>query len=114
MNAESTMATLTLESFTYCPSEMTRLKIGQLKLVFRKLTAACLLQMFTGKVQQNSDGSFAAVNYGRNLFLGNSVKERESAVARAFDTCIVVEGKTACIKVTENSMQLPQAVAPAF
>lgn len=50
-------------------------------------------KIFTGKALQNSDGSFVAINYGRNLFLGNSIKERESAVSRAFDTCIVIEGK---------------------
>lgn len=63
------------------------------------------MQIFTGKVQQNSDGSFAAVNYGRNLFLGNSIKERECAVARAFDTCIVVEGTTACIVTSEPKVK---------
>lgn len=51
-------------------------------------------QIFAGKVLQNSDGSFAEVDYGRNLFLGNSIKERECAVARAFDTCIVIEGES--------------------
>ncbi|CAN8000105.1 unnamed protein product, partial [Ixodes pacificus] len=51
-------------------------------------------KIFAGKVLQNSDGSFAEVDYGRNLFLGNSIKERECAVARAFDTCIVIEGES--------------------
>ncbi|XP_077501894.1 uncharacterized protein LOC144112932 isoform X1 [Amblyomma americanum] len=69
-------------------------------------------KMFTGKVQQNSDGSFAAVNYGRNLFLGNSVKERESAVARAFDTCIVVEGGPCAAHEVEQFVWSDHFVVP--
>ncbi|XP_037504213.1 LOW QUALITY PROTEIN: uncharacterized protein LOC119379105 [Rhipicephalus sanguineus] len=69
-------------------------------------------KIFTGKVQQNSDGSFAAVNYGRNLFLGNSVKERESAVARAFDTCIVVEGGPCAAHEVEQFVWSDHFVVP--
>lgn len=47
---------------------------------------------FTKKATQNEEGSFEPVSYGNTLFLGDSVKERESVVARLFDICIVVEG----------------------
>ncbi|XP_054167493.1 uncharacterized protein LOC128964866 [Oppia nitens] len=49
-------------------------------------------QDLTDKCRQNCDGSFEAVPYGKTIFLGKSVKERESAVARMLDTCILIEG----------------------
>lgn len=47
---------------------------------------------FSSKALQNTDGSFEALSFGKTIFLGDSVKERETAVARLFDTCIVIEG----------------------
>lgn len=49
-------------------------------------------QDFTSKAQQQSDGHFDTASYGKTIFLGDSVKERELAVARLFDTCILIEG----------------------
>ncbi|KAL3864953.1 hypothetical protein ACJMK2_006594 [Sinanodonta woodiana] len=44
------------------------------------------------QAQQNKDGTFQLINYGKTLFLGDSVRERETIVARAFNICILVEG----------------------
>ncbi|XP_067129424.1 uncharacterized protein [Centruroides vittatus] len=49
-------------------------------------------QNYTAKMHQNPDGTFEAMSFGKSIFVGDSVKERESAVARLFDTCIVIEG----------------------
>lgn len=49
-------------------------------------------QDFSSKCRQSADGSFETVPYGKTMFLGESVKERESAVARLLDTCILIEG----------------------
>ncbi|XP_076364339.1 uncharacterized protein LOC143253817 [Tachypleus tridentatus] len=49
-------------------------------------------QDFTEKSKQNPDGSFENVSYGKTVFVGESVKERETAVARVFNMCIVVGG----------------------
>lgn len=69
-------------------------------------------KIFAGKVLQNSDGSFAEVDYGRNLFLGNSIKERECAVARAFDTCIVIEGGPSAAHEVEQFVWNDHFVVP--
>lgn len=47
----------------------------------------------SAKAHQNPDGSFEAIDYGKTFFLGDSVKERETVVARLLDTCIVIEGE---------------------
>ncbi|CAN7990871.1 unnamed protein product, partial [Ixodes hexagonus] len=69
-------------------------------------------KIFAGKVLQNSDGSFTEVDYGRNLFLGNSIKERECAVARAFDTCIVIEGGPSAAHEVEQFVWNDHFVVP--
>ncbi|RWS28510.1 uncharacterized protein B4U80_07542 [Leptotrombidium deliense] len=51
-------------------------------------------QMITNKCRQNPDGSFEPVSYGQTLFLGESLKEREKAVARILNTCILIGGGT--------------------
>lgn len=71
-------------------------------------------KIFTGKALQNSDGSFVAINYGRNLFLGNSIKERESAVSRAFDTCIVIEGGPCAAHEVEQFVWNDHFVVPVI
>ncbi|XP_022235190.1 uncharacterized protein LOC111083173, partial [Limulus polyphemus] len=52
----------------------------------------CRCRDFTEKSKQNPDGSFENVSYGKTVFVGESVKERETAVARVFNMCIVVGG----------------------
>lgn len=81
---------------------------------YQACNAALLFQIFTGKALQNSDGSFVAINYGRNLFLGNSIKERESAVSRAFDTCIVIEGGPCAAHEVEQFVWNDHFVVPVI
>lgn len=69
---------------------------------------------FVGKAPQNSDGSFSAISYGKSLFLGNSVKERESTVARAFDTCIVIEGGPCAAHEVEQFVWNDHFVVPVI
>ncbi|CAG2105730.1 unnamed protein product [Medioppia subpectinata] len=52
----------------------------------------CDSEDFSSKCRQNCDGTFESVPYGKTMFLGQSVKERESCVARLLDTCILIEG----------------------
>ena len=51
-----------------------------------------MLQDFSRKCMQNADKTFAPLSYGRTLFVGDSVRQREELTARAFDVCIIVEG----------------------
>ncbi|XP_064603291.1 uncharacterized protein LOC135468797 isoform X2 [Liolophura sinensis] len=44
------------------------------------------------KALQNRDGTFKALSFGKTMFCGSSVRERETIVARAFDICVLVEG----------------------
>lgn len=41
---------------------------------------------------QNEDGQFEPMSYGKTLFLGESLLEREATLARLLDTCILIEG----------------------
>src|SRR3989449_3151038 len=57
------------------------------------ISTICLSsQDFSSKCRQNADGTFEGMPYGKTIFLGESVKERESAVARLLDLCILIEG----------------------
>uniref|UniRef100_T1KE61 TIR domain-containing protein n=2 Tax=Tetranychus urticae TaxID=32264 RepID=T1KE61_TETUR len=47
---------------------------------------------FSDKCKQLDDGSFQSLSYGETLFLGESMKERDTAIARLLDTCILIEG----------------------
>jgi len=51
-----------------------------------------MLQDFSRKCVQNADKSFAPLPYGRTLFIGDSIRQRERLMAQAFDICIIVEG----------------------
>lgn len=56
------------------------------------------------KALQNRDGTFKAVSFGKTMFCGSSVMERETIVARAFDICVLVEGKDPnCIIGCQNT-----------
>ncbi|KAG1660946.1 hypothetical protein GQR58_021785 [Nymphon striatum] len=46
----------------------------------------------SSKTRQNADGSFQPVPFGKTIFLGDSIKERELASARLLSTCILIEG----------------------
>lgn len=43
-------------------------------------------------VEKNNDGTFKKVSYGQTLFLGESLKERDSVIARMIDTSILIGG----------------------
>ncbi|XP_076331536.1 uncharacterized protein LOC143236824 isoform X2 [Tachypleus tridentatus] len=47
-------------------------------------------QDFSSKSRQNLDGNFERVPYGKTVFIGDSIKERETVVARVFNICIVI------------------------
>nr|XP_006825953.1 PREDICTED: uncharacterized protein LOC102806317 [Saccoglossus kowalevskii] len=42
--------------------------------------------------RQNENRTFQTIPFGQTLFSGESVRQRESVVARVFDICILVEG----------------------
>ena len=63
-----------------------------LSFVMTNTTGIWMLQDFSRKCMQNADKTFAPLSYGRTLFVGDSVRQREELTARAFDVCIIVEG----------------------
>ncbi|KAJ8317746.1 hypothetical protein KUTeg_005650 [Tegillarca granosa] len=44
------------------------------------------------QARQNLDGTFRVIDYGKTLFYGDCVRERETIAARVFDICILIEG----------------------
>ena len=46
---------------------------------------------FSKKCRQDKDGNFEKVTYGQTYFLGESIKERDSVIARLMDTCILID-----------------------
>ncbi|XP_071038969.1 uncharacterized protein [Parasteatoda tepidariorum] len=68
---------------------------------------------FTAKARQNlADGSFEALPYGKTVFLGDSVKERETVVARLLDTCLVIEGGPGVVHEVEEFIWNDHFVIP--
>ena len=41
---------------------------------------------------QDSDGTFPMMSFGKTLFCGSSIAERESVVARSFPICLLIDG----------------------
>ncbi|KAG8183491.1 hypothetical protein JTE90_001055 [Oedothorax gibbosus] len=66
----------------------------------------------SAKAKQNPDGSFEAIPYGKTFFLGDSVKERETVVARLLDTCIVIEGGPGVVHEVEEFIWNDHFVIP--
>lgn len=66
----------------------------------------------TAKARQNPDGSFEAIPFGKTFFLGDSVKERETVVARLLDTCIVIEGGPGVVHEVEEFIWNDHFVIP--
>lgn len=66
----------------------------------------------TAKARQNPDGSFEAIPFGKTFFLGDSVKERETVVARLVDTCIVIEGGPGVVHEVEEFIWNDHFVIP--
>ena len=46
----------------------------------------------TLQTRQNKDGTFKPVPYGKTVFIGSSVRQREMLTAKVLDVCILVEG----------------------
>ncbi|PVD30541.1 hypothetical protein C0Q70_09809 [Pomacea canaliculata] len=44
------------------------------------------------QAKQNLDGTFAVASFGKTLFCGDSVRQRETIVGRCFEVCILIEG----------------------
>ncbi|XP_071793032.1 uncharacterized protein [Asterias amurensis] len=44
------------------------------------------------QARQNKDKSFKPVSFGETVFIGDSVRQRETIVSRVFDICILIEG----------------------
>ena len=47
---------------------------------------------YRDKCRQNKDKTFDKVTYGQTLFFGESIKERDSVLARLLDTSILIGG----------------------
>ena len=50
------------------------------------------MQDWRKRANQNADGTFAVASFGKTLFCGDSVRQRESIVGRCFEICILIEG----------------------
>ncbi|XP_005093466.1 uncharacterized protein LOC101852907 [Aplysia californica] len=51
---------------------------------------------------QCSDGTFTMMSFGKTLFCGGSINERESIVARCFPVCLLIDGgNSSCHEVQE-------------
>lgn len=44
------------------------------------------------QTRQNPDGTFQPVPYGKTIFIGTSVRQREMITARSIDLCVLIEG----------------------
>ena len=58
-----------------------------------------LFQDWRKQATQNPDGTFAVAPFGKTLFCGDSVRQRESIVGRCFEICILIEGKFSWIHI---------------
>jgi hypothetical protein len=47
---------------------------------------------FSAKAEQTEDGSFVKLPYGKTIFCGQSVRQRETLVSRVLTISILVEG----------------------
>ncbi|UYV81450.1 hypothetical protein LAZ67_20001234 [Cordylochernes scorpioides] len=65
-------------------------------------------QDYTSKAPQNPDGSFEQLSYGKSIFVGDSVKERDMAIARHIDTCILIEGSHSKDRIWDTDWLKPQ------
>lgn len=66
------------------------------KEIIRKVSERCIsvfIQDRSQQARQNRDHTFQLVPYGKTVYIGQSVREREIIVSRVFDICILVEGE---------------------
>ena len=51
------------------------------------------IQDRSGQANQNKDGTFQAVSFGKTLYCGKSMRDRETIAARTLPVCILIEGR---------------------
>ncbi|XP_071090137.1 uncharacterized protein [Haliotis cracherodii] len=64
------------------------------------------------QANQNPDLTFSVVPFGKTIFCGDSVRERESIVARTFDVCILIEGGPGAAHEAEQFVWNDHVVIP--
>ncbi|XP_076461074.1 uncharacterized protein LOC143293748 [Babylonia areolata] len=64
------------------------------------------------QANQNSDGTFAVASFGKTLFCGDSVRQRESIVGRCFEICILIEGGPGAAHEAEEFVWNDRTVIP--
>lgn len=67
---------------------------------------------FRKRASQNPDGTFAVATFGKTLFFGDSVRQRESIVGRCFEICILVEGGPGAAHEAEEFVWNDRLVIP--
>ncbi|XP_013786054.2 uncharacterized protein LOC106470075 isoform X1 [Limulus polyphemus] len=67
------------------------------------------------KTRQNREyKTFYKVPYGQTIFIGNSMKQRNSVIARLIDICILVEGGPRTVQEIEELMWNDHVVIPVM
>ncbi|KAK6185756.1 hypothetical protein SNE40_007918 [Patella caerulea] len=64
------------------------------------------------QARQGTDGRFEIIPFGKTLFCGDDVHERETLVARSFDICILIEGGPGSAHETEQFVWNDRVVIP--
>ncbi|XP_046576858.1 LOW QUALITY PROTEIN: uncharacterized protein LOC124284791 [Haliotis rubra] len=64
------------------------------------------------QARQNPDLTFGIVPFGKTIFCGDSVRERENVVARTFDVCILIEGGPGAAHEAEQFVWNDHVVIP--
>ncbi|XP_015907178.1 uncharacterized protein [Parasteatoda tepidariorum] len=64
------------------------------------------------RARQSEDGSFEKIPYGRTLFYGNSIAERDDIVSSTFKTCILIEGGERSASLAEKFLWNDCTVIP--
>ncbi|XP_067656996.1 uncharacterized protein [Haliotis asinina] len=64
------------------------------------------------QARQNPDLTFGIVPFGKTIFCGESVRERENVVARTFDVCILIEGGPGAAHEAEQFVWNDHVVIP--
>lgn len=67
---------------------------------------------WTKQGNQNPDGTFAVAPFGKTLFCGDSVRQRESIIGRCFEICILIEGGPGAAHEAEEFVWNDRTVIP--
>lgn len=71
-------------------------------------------QDWRGKAYLRADGSFGGIPYGQVKTVGSSVAERDAAIARVFQVCILIEGGESTARRAEEFVWNDKPVIPVF